>query len=488
MSSLGLLANSKMRFLRDLLGLLMAQVVVKVIGFLAFAYLARTLSQQSYGAVEVVISLAGLTLLLIDFGLGQIGVRELKLKNGSEDVVHAIPTLRAMIALICLPPFMIFGLSYFDDPHHELLIYLFAITLILSAWRQEWFLQASEKVPKVGIGQALRIIIFAALVFFLVKRPDDVLLVGVVEVISVICWVGYLVYTQIDLGVSPRLRFEKSQASDLMRQSAPLGVASVSWGVVQYVPPIVVATFAGLHEAALLAVAQRIVASLQTLSFVYHFSLYTALIERYRESVEALQKLVHASIRAIAWATIGPAVICAFHASELMVLIFGEKYAAAGVPFSALVFVIPIQLLAGHHRWTLTTIGRPTSVMFANGSGAVVAVLGSLAAVPFFGADGAAFAGVLAAVTIWSVAAYQCRLHGAPLMMARGAIRAVIAALVICFAISQLTVLNWWEQSILTVLVYYGVIPIVDRQFLGDLRHVAYAKKHLAEVPPEPAD
>jgi len=416
LKSIGLFSNKQIRFLRDLLAMFFAQVVVKVVGFVAFAYLARRLSQESYGAVEVLISATGLALLLVDFGLGQIGVRELKLNKSDTQIVHEIPTLRTLIALLCLPFYLFFAHKYFDDPEHQMLIYFFGATLVLTAWKQEWFLQASEMIQNIGMGQALRIMVFATLVFLLVKEEGDVLWVGVVEVVSITIWVAYLLYLQISKGLPPRFVFRPDNAPALMRKSAPLGVSSVAWGVEHYVPPIVVAVMAGLTEAALLAVAQRIVTSLQTLSYVYHFTLYTALIERYRTSVEALQELVHASNRIIAWATIGPAVVCAFHAGDLMVIIFGDGYRSAGVPFAMLIFIIPLRLLSGHERWTLTTIGKTGAVLQANLVGAALAVLGSIVAVPYFGAAGAAGAGLASSLSVWATATWLCRYNGVPLI------------------------------------------------------------------------
>ncbi|MGV6848746.1 MAG: oligosaccharide flippase family protein [Marinibacterium sp.] len=481
MISTGLFSNRGIQFLRDLLSLFFAQVVVKVVGFVAFAYLARNMSHWNYGAIEVVISLTGLGLLLVDFGLGRIGVRELNLHRDDGEVANEIPSIRFLIALVCFPVLIIGTFVNFEDPAHRGLAVFFGLTLFAMAWNQEWYLQAREQINRISVGQTLRTLTFATLVFLFVKGGDDVLWVGIAELVSVALWVGYLLYSQIGLGVRPGWVFHGARAKGFLTQSTPLGVSAFAWGVAQFVPPIVVAFFSGLAEAAILAVAQRIVTSLQTVNYIYHFAFYTALIERFRQSVEALRKLIRASIRVLAWAAIGPAVVCAVYGSQVMVLIFGDTYSDAGLAFGILIFTIPFHLSSGHQRWTLTTIGEQKAVLVANLTGAATAVVGSILVVPFYGAVGAAVASVLATVATWVAATILCRHKGVEIDPWFAFARPTLAAVLACMAVSYLPML-WWQQAVLALALYYAMTPIFDRKFLPDLRHVAYAKSHLAEA------
>jgi O-antigen/teichoic acid export membrane protein len=70
-----MLAGSRAKFLRDLGVLVGGQVTAKLIGLLAFAYLARILDPDTYGEVEFVAGLAGLFAMVVDLGLSTIGVR-----------------------------------------------------------------------------------------------------------------------------------------------------------------------------------------------------------------------------------------------------------------------------------------------------------------------------------------------------------------------------------------------------------------------------
>src|SRR5262249_58978533 len=59
-----MLAGGGTKFFRDLSVLVGGQIAVKLLGFVAFAYLARRLGTEAYGSVEFIVGLAGLVWLM----------------------------------------------------------------------------------------------------------------------------------------------------------------------------------------------------------------------------------------------------------------------------------------------------------------------------------------------------------------------------------------------------------------------------------------
>ena len=94
----------KFKLGRDLLVLSGGQFFSKLVGFVAFAYLARTLGPESYGVVEYAVGLTVFFAMLVDWGLGPIGVRELAAKpEKAESISALISGARLMIACIVIP-------------------------------------------------------------------------------------------------------------------------------------------------------------------------------------------------------------------------------------------------------------------------------------------------------------------------------------------------------------------------------------------------
>ena len=71
------MSRSPAQVVRDFLALSGGELLAKLAGFAAFAYLARTLGPEHYGAVELAVALVMFFSLVVDFGFGSIGAREL---------------------------------------------------------------------------------------------------------------------------------------------------------------------------------------------------------------------------------------------------------------------------------------------------------------------------------------------------------------------------------------------------------------------------
>ena len=106
-------AGGARRTLFDFILLSGGEGLSKVAGFVAFAYLARTLSSDDYGAIELAASFAVFFSLMVDFGLGTIGARETSQdRDRVSRLATWIPSARLLLALVGLPAMV--ALPYSD--------------------------------------------------------------------------------------------------------------------------------------------------------------------------------------------------------------------------------------------------------------------------------------------------------------------------------------------------------------------------------------
>ena len=142
-----------MKLFKDYAVLASGQIVGRLLGFLAFAWLARALDPEAYGAVEYVIGLSVLITALVDGGTGVVGVRR-SAQDPAGLPVLAFQILTARLALVAL------GVP-------AGLVWLFALSLVAAPWRQEWLFQATDRMRNVAVGQVIRAAVFATLVWAL---------------------------------------------------------------------------------------------------------------------------------------------------------------------------------------------------------------------------------------------------------------------------------------------------------------------------------
>jgi O-antigen/teichoic acid export membrane protein len=473
----------KFKLGRDLLVLSGGQFVGKVVGFVTFAYLARTLGPESYGVVEYAVGLTVFFAMMVDWGLGPIGVRELAAKRETaESLAALISGARLMIACVAIP---VLGLAahWSGQPESAVkLVWLYGLTLLAVPWKQDWLLQSREMMNAAAFAELLRTCVFAAAVVILVHSQLDILYVGVAEIAAVALTAAYYLRTQNRRICPVRLKFTPREVIHLLREAFSVGLGNVVSAFVQYAPLFLVANLVGGVALAWFGASHRVVISLVTFSWIYHWNLFPTMARRAAGSPEEFHALIGASFRVVAWGGILIALILTLAGQPLMALGFGASFAEAAPAFSVLIWTLPLTLCAGHARWALIAKGLQRYVLFAQIAGAAVVLVVGLALTNHFGAVGAAIAAMAASLAIWIVAhVFAVRSVGpmpgiAPLLLpACGAGLAALLAL----GLDAHPLLDTMAAG--TVYVLFALLA--DRKLLPDLLRLMQAKADMEGRP-----
>ena len=465
-----------LKLLRDFAALSGGNLLSKLAGFLAFAYLARTLGPEGYGAVEFAVAVSLFFAMIIDCGLGPIGVREL---SGSRERIASlaaqIPSTRLVIASIAIP---IMGLTAIVATHsHDttLLVWFFAIALIAVPWNLQWLLQSQEMMGRVAVGQVIRPFVFAIGIVLFVGSTRDLVRVGVIEVVAAISMASYYVIVQ-HLSVTPvKLDFSSSQLRHLAKEGVSVGLAQVVWAFHQYAPIVLVANFVGGNETAWFGAAHRIVLSLYAFSWLYHFNLFPVIARRVRASKTAFNELLQSSLRIVSWVGIPLALVLTLLARPILEMLFGQPYATAAPSFAILVWVLPVATLGGHARWSLIAVGQQEYVLIAQIAGAVGMLVAGVILIPKYHAVGAAIS-MLTGNLLVSLTAHLFatrRIGSFPLYSPVGppALLALVAGLSI-----HLIGSSAWTSAAIATSIFVVFAPLLNTNLLSDFKRLATAK------------
>src|SRR5680860_198456 len=388
-----ILSDEGPKLFRDLVSLISGQSVSMVIGFLAFAYLARVLDAAQYGAIELAISIAAFSAIVIECGAGTIGVRELaRTPERAPDLATQVPMARLMLALVVIP--VVVAAGYFADQGYEvtLLIWIYALSLLAVPLKQEWLLQGYEKITLAALAQPIRTAIFAGGVFLLVAPGGSILTVGLIELAAVVAVSVYYLTAQYVWTVPFRLGWPPRTAVFFLKEGFSVGLSNMLWAFMLYAPMFMLVSLSGGSGAAWLGAAMRIVISLMTLSFIYHFNLYPVITRTVQHDRGACGRIMKASVHLVAWGAITLAVVLTLLSAQIMGLVFGPNFRAAGPVLAVLAWAVPIRMLSGHARWSLIGCAHQKSLLWGEISGAIVLVSVGMLAVPVLGATGAALA------------------------------------------------------------------------------------------------
>lgn len=473
------------RLVRDLALLFGGELASKLVGVVAFAWLARALEPRAYGAVELAVSLSLFFALIVDFGLGPIGAREVARDPGRAGGLAArIPAARLLLALAAIPLMAGAPLVMGQPPATARLVWLFAAALLAVPWHLRWLLQGLEMMGWVSAGQAVRMGVFALGVVVFVRAPGDLLKVGAVEIAAAAAAAVYFLAVQQRRIAPLRLALDGAALRRLLGRALPIGASQVVWAVNQYLPILLLAALVGGEAIAWFGAAHRIVISLGAFAWIYHFNLFPALARRLAESPESLVGLVRPSTRVVAWAGVGVALVGTLVAEPACRLVYGGAFQAAGAPLALLVWMLPATLLQGHARSALVAQDQQRFLLVAHAAGAAATLAAGLVLIPGLGAPGAAGAMLISQLVVWAVVhRYAVRLV-APIPGVAAAARPAALALAAALLASGLAASPWLAAALAAGGFAAGA-PLVDRALLGDLRRLMAAK---ADAPPAPVD
>jgi O-antigen/teichoic acid export membrane protein len=456
------------KMLRGIVMLWMGQIVNKILGFVAFAFLARRLGAQDYGTVEYAMGLATIAALAAEGGMGAVGVRRLVQGERSARMLAAVvPAAQSCLAALVVPGVVAFAWMFAGDARAVTLVALVSASVLLLPWKQDWLFQAHGKMGHIVAEQTLRASLFAAGVIVFVAGDADLVRVGVAEIASVAAATLYLVAMQRRSIATARARFAWRDILDVGREGASIGAAAVVWALIQYAPLVMLANIAGMADAAHFGAAHRLGVSLVTFSWIYHYNFYPTIAQRMTGDPEAMAMLTRSSFRIAAWGGIGLALAVTLTAEPLLALLFGDPFRAGAPALSVLVWTFPVTLLSGHARWILVAARRARDMLVAQIVGGVVAVVAGALLIGRFGAVGAGAAMLLATFAIWAVAQalVAVQVRAAPLIPC--VLPAALAAAILILARSLAA--DPWIAGAAGVSAFSLLAPLLDRTLVRDL-------------------
>jgi O-antigen/teichoic acid export membrane protein len=109
-----------------------------------------------------------------------------------------------------------------------------------------------------------------------------------------------------------------------------------------------------------------------------------------------LLELMDRSLRFAAWAGLFSAALLTAIAPQLLALMYGAPFRPAAPSFAILVWMLPISILSGHHRYVLIAYNHQAVLLRCTAYSAAATVLLGFALVPRYGGVGAAWALLIA--------------------------------------------------------------------------------------------
>jgi O-antigen/teichoic acid export membrane protein len=370
------------------------EFIAKFLTFVAFSFLARTVGADRFGLVEFTLAVMVFFTLPAEMGLGSYGAREIAKDPGrASQLLSEIVQLRLCLASCSLIGLFVFASLIHHSLELKLLLLVYGLSLISSAFMLQWFFQGHQQMQWVALASIIRQLVFAALILLFLRSGTQLAWIGVFEFVSVSAVAVFSCFMVKRLGFSlPNLRFRKASLLKHLREGIPIGTTEFAWAFMWYFATVLLGLAFEHESLGWFGASHRMLMALHTFVWLYFFNLLPSISRVVPEPKGVLLNLMNQSIPFAAWTSILVSFLGTVLANDLLSLVYGKAFSGAGTAFSILIWVLPLAMLSGHHRYTLLAYNLQTRLLYCTTISAVLAMTLGLTLVKRFGASGAAWA------------------------------------------------------------------------------------------------
>ncbi|HAS8353516.1 oligosaccharide flippase family protein [Morganella morganii] len=163
---------------KNVLSLLIMQIINYLVPLITLPYLARTLGIAEYGKLNLSLSLIQYGILFITFGFNLSATREIAKNRNNRKIMSSVfwETISSKVLLLFFSCVMLYYITVYIDKFNSIryLTVIFFIQLISVAIDPLWFFQGIEKLVKISIITAMIRLINIPLLLFFVHGSHDV--------------------------------------------------------------------------------------------------------------------------------------------------------------------------------------------------------------------------------------------------------------------------------------------------------------------------
>jgi O-antigen/teichoic acid export membrane protein len=329
---------------------------------------ARFLSVHEFGTFGNLVAIVGILSKLIDFGLGPIVFREASKDADADSLLNSALSIRTVLFLIVLTGFNI-AMFFLKFSQTEFVLANVLFTSIILSTRMQNFRELLATPFKVHLKMhyPMTLTILDNLLFLVGVVSMPIVNGGLYYFVMVYVFStvpGFIIqFVFLERKFQFRPKFNFYKASWLIKESAPLAGFVLLTIIYQQLDVVLLTSFKDEYSAGIYSVATRLPMPLSIIPGIIVTTVFPFLVKNleHKTKTDLINSLVYKVLFLISFVL---AVVFTFKSEQIVSLVFGNKYSAAGLPtsliFWSLVFMFfnyfTLDLLTAHNRQLMNFI------------------------------------------------------------------------------------------------------------------------------------
>ena len=383
-----------------------AEITSKIVQALIFIYLARFLGKNDFGIFSFSISFSLIFMILADFGMGTLFVREIsrKKEQASKFFSHGL-AIKAVLAAISLALGYTF-LNIMGYPQRT--VYVACIMLMFAALQSFTELhfsifRAFEKMNYEMLLKIVRILSIAGLVLYLTKNGHGIIAASLVFPLTefIILIFAFIIVNAKFAKVDPRLDFEFSKS--ILKESYILFFSLLFATLYLYVDVVMLSKMRTNAEVGIYSAASNIIIALIFVPLMYANSIYPTISRFYITSKKSLAWVYEKSFKYMFVLGCPIAAGLFILADKIINFLYGQQYAQSAAVLMVWSGYILLKFLNPVSGYTLLATDQQHKRLAGHGAAAAINIMLNFILIPAYGIIGAAFATLITEIIFTAI-------------------------------------------------------------------------------------
>lgn len=389
------------RIFKNFLSLSFAQVISRGLGFVVVIYLARILGADGFGKIGFAQAILAYFMLLVDLGLNTFGTRELaRNKEEIQRYVNNILTIRLLASIITFVLAVVFVYFLHKPAEIKKLILLYGLSIFTFTFTIDWIFQGIEKMQFIAISQVTRQLVYVGLIFCIVRSPQQLLKVPLLNVFASVVAVFVLLSIFKRNFRLPKLEFDLGFWKNILRQSLPMGVSSILIQIYYNFDIIMLGFIKDEEVVGWYIAAYKIVLLLIGFGGIIGNVLLPVFARYYKESLKKMRELISFSAKVMITIAVPIGICGVIFAKPIMNLTYGELYYPGIICLQLLIWSVVTVYCNVPFAFSLLACDQQNNYMYSVATGTIINVTLNLWLIPPYSLVGAAVATIISEVVV----------------------------------------------------------------------------------------
>lgn len=398
------------RPIRNAVAFLLGDAGTRLLGFAITVYLARILSPEGFGLINIGLAVLGNLGILASPGISLLETRNVAAEAEEvQERASGVLILRLIIAAILCSVTWLIVVAIPAGRESGAITLLYVASLLPMAVSLDWFFTGKERIAMVSASRLLNYAVYGLVVFCTVRSVQDAVFAPAAFLAG--NWAASILLLVVYAGWFGRveIRWQPAFWWRILKENLPVGAGMFLGQLVVNLPPLVLGSFAGAAAVGRFSAASKIVFLFLVIDRLFN-TLFLPVVSRYlARKLDEVGELYRIMVKGttITMAAIG--VAGALLAPWLMRVIYGQAYEASYSLLERLMAYVFLTVVNSVFVCTILGAGRTTEYLRVTAIGgsvlAVAVALGTL----FMGEEGTTLGVVLGEASVVGLSMFESR-------------------------------------------------------------------------------